>query len=69
MSPQGVSATVNAIGNSAGVVLQAANEKLPQLHEQHEGALDRLIEKHGIVILNKTEWDERKAFLGETIYL
>ena len=69
MSPQGVSATVDAIGDCAGVVLQAANGKLPQLHEQHEGALDRLIENHDIVILNKTEWDERKAFLGETIYL
>ena len=69
MSPQGVSATVDAIGDSAGVVLQATDGKLPQLHEQHEGALDRLIEKHDIVILNKTEWDERKAVLGEMKFL
>jgi len=69
MSPQGATATVGAIGDRAGVVSQIAEGKLPQFYEQREGALDRLIEEHGIVILNRNEWDARKKELGETILL
>jgi hypothetical protein len=32
------------------------------------GALDRLIESHGIIVLAKPDWDARKKQLGETIY-
>jgi hypothetical protein len=69
MSPQGVAATVDAIGDNPGVVVRVTEGILPQLLEQHEGALDRLIKKHHIVVLNRTEWDEQKAILGETIFL
>jgi len=69
MSPQGATATINAIGDRAGVVSQTAEGKLPRFHEQREGALDRLIEEHGVVILTRNEWDARKEELGETIFL
>ena len=69
MSPQGAGATVRTVGDSDGVSLQTAEGKLPQYHERREGALDRLIKKHDIVILSKPEWDRKKAALGETIYI
>jgi len=69
MSPQGANAVMETIGAASDVVLQRHEGKLPQFHEKRDGALDRLIEKHGVVVLDKADWDAKKAALGETIYL
>ena len=31
------------------------------------GALARLIEAHGIIVLTKPDWDAKKAELGDTV--
>lgn len=68
MSPQGASATVNAVGDSDGLRLEARDGRLPRYYEVREGALNRLIKQHGIAILSKTDWDERKQQFGDVIY-
>ena len=69
MSPQGTTATIATIGDGADLRLEARDGQLPRFCEMREGALKQLIDNLGIVILNKTEWDEQKALLGETIFL
>ncbi len=35
--------------------------------EKRAGALARLIEAHGIIVLTKPDWDAKKAELGDTV--
>jgi hypothetical protein len=69
MSRQGASATLATVKEIDGVTLNAREGQLPQFRERRDGALQELIDKYGIVILDKAEWDRRKSELGETIYL
>lgn len=69
MSPEGVGAIITTVKPGDGIHLQAGNGKLPQYHERREGALNRLAEEFGIVILTKAEWDSKKSELGDAIYM
>ena len=69
MSPAGATAAIAAIGRPADVIRYGGKGTLPRYHEQRSGALQRLIEEYGIVLLSKPEWDTRKAELGENIFI
>jgi hypothetical protein len=68
MSPAGATAAAEAIGETDGVIRHFGEQALPQYHEQRSGVLRRLIDEHGIILLTKPEWDERKRELGEAVY-
>ncbi len=68
MSAQGASAALVAIEPGDDVIVQAGGGKLTHYQAKRSGALDRLIESHGIIVLAKPDWDARKKQLGETIY-
>jgi len=68
MSPAGAAAVRAAIGAGNGVDVEAGPDQLVQLHEKRAGALERISATHDIRILSKSEWDERKARFGDTIY-
>lgn len=68
MSPAGAKETMRSLGQPEGVVAAFREGALPRFREQRPGALDRLIESHGIVLLEKPEWDAKKEELGAAIY-
>ncbi len=68
MSPEGTAAVKAAIVAGDGIETKAAEGRLVQYHEIKAGALRRLIETHGIVVLSKPDWDARKRELGDRIW-
>lgn len=68
MCDEGASAALARMppGEDLGVVTGAG--RLTQYHEKRAGALERLVEAHGIVVLGKAQWDRRKRELGERIW-
>ena len=68
MSAQGASAALAAIDAGDDVIVQAGSGKLTHYQAKRSGALDRLIESHGIIVLAKPDWDAMKLELGEAIY-
>ncbi len=68
MSAAGASAALAAIAAGGDVIVQAGEDRLTQYHAKRSGALERLIESHGIIVLAKPDWDARKKQLGEAIY-
>ena len=70
MSPAGETAVRAAIDAPEDDLMVVASEgQLTQYHAKREGALERLITAHGIVVLDKPAWDARKAELGEAIWI
>jgi hypothetical protein len=69
MSPQGATAVLQVVPGNDDVTVQSDDGQLTRYQEKREGALSRLVDGHGIVILTKNEWDARKAKLGKAIYL
>ena len=68
MSPQGDDAVLEALSSTAGIRVEYQAGGLPQFHEIREGALDRMIGEHGITVLDKPGWDEKKWSLGKSDY-
>ena len=68
MSAQGASAALAAIEAGGDVIVQAGGGKLTRYQAKRSGALERLIEEHGIIVLAKPDWDAMKQQLGEAIY-
>ena len=68
MSPAGAAAVLESVRVDDGVDVKAGEGRLAQFHEKRAGALDRVVETNSIRILNKAEWDARKAALGHAIY-
>lgn len=68
MSPQGIGATVEALGSADGVRMETGEGQLPKFVELREGALGRMIEEHDIEVLSRKEWAERKSRLGDVIF-
>lgn len=68
MSPQGRRAIVEALDLEAAELRLEQTAGLPQVHEIAEGALDRLVAAHGIVVLDFSAWQARKAELGGAIW-
>ncbi len=67
MSPQGASAALRAIAAGNDVITDADAGRLTWYLEKRAGALARLIEAHGIVVLTKPDWDAKKAELGDAV--
>ena len=67
MSPEGATAALAHVVAGADVQVSAGAGRLTQYFEKRDGALDRLIAAHGIVVLSKEEWTARKAELGDAI--
>lgn len=69
MSPNGAAAVLARFAQEDGMFLLFAGERqLPHYHVQQDGTLDRLIEDHGIVILDFETWADKKSELGEAIW-
>ena len=69
MSPAGAAAALRAVPGNGDLIVHSGEGQLTRYQEKREGALDRLVEQHGIAVLSRSEWNARKAELGETIYL
>lgn len=67
MSPEGATAAHAHVVAGADVQVNAGEGRLTQYFEKRSGALDRLIESHGIVVLSKDQWDTRKTELGDAV--
>ena len=67
MSPEGATAACAHVNAGDDVQVNVGAGRLTQYFEKRDGALDRLIESHGIVVLSKDQWDARKAEFGDAI--
>ncbi len=83
MSPEGAPAALRALAAGADVITNAGGDvttsaggdvitnagagRLTQYLEKRAGALARLIEAHGIIVLSKPDWDAKKAELGAAV--
>lgn len=64
MSPAGVEAAwQNVTADDDDVTIYGDRTQLPQYHEKRAGALQRMIDRHGIEVVEKPEWDALKARL------
>ena len=68
MSPAGKGALEAAIEVVEGLEVVAAPGRLTQYHEKRGGALRALIQANDITLLEKPQWDAKKAELGERIW-
>lgn len=68
MSPAGASATLRQVEAGDDVTTKAGEGRLTQYGARRDGALERLVADHGIIVLAKPEWDTKKAELGEAIW-
>ena len=67
MSPEGAAAVRAQVAAGEGIEVKGGEEGPVQYYEKRRGALAELVERHGIVVLEKLEWDEKKRELGEAI--
>ena len=68
MSPQGTSAALEKVITGDDIVTETGEGKLTQYYERGKGALDRMIEENGIIVLDRAAWNAKKAELGEAIW-
>lgn len=68
MSPAGATAVRKALRVDNDIEVNGGDGRLVQLHEKRAGALERIVAIHNIKILDKAEWDARKARFGDAIY-
>jgi hypothetical protein len=69
MGPEGASAVIDRFAGEKGTALLFTGPaQLPHYHVQQDGTLERLIETHGIVILDFEAWTAKKAELGSVIW-
>ncbi len=66
-SRRGASAALRAIAAGNDVITDAGAGRLTYYLEKRAGALARLIEAHGIIVLTKPDWDAKKAELGDAV--
>lgn len=64
MSPEGADAVLAAIESGPEVEVVAVAGQPVQVREVSDGALDRLVARHGIVELDQPAWAARKRALG-----
>lgn len=68
MSPEGAAAATGRIVPGDQIEVSVGDGRLPQYHEKRQGALARMVERYGIVVLDKEAWDDKKQELGEQIW-
>jgi len=64
MGPRGASEIRKHLSVGPDLIDEANRTGLPRLLEKCDGALQSLVHTHGIILLNKTAWDQKKAQLG-----
>ena len=67
MSPDGAAAAWGRVISGEDVETIAGEGRLTQYMEKREGALARLVEANGIIVLDKPAWDAKKRELGDRI--
>jgi len=67
MSPDGATAVFGHIVAGADITAQGGAGCLPQYFEKRAGALQALVARYGIKVLDKADWDAKKTALGEAI--
>ncbi len=67
MGPDGAAAVRDHIDPGGDVAVVAGEGGLTQYHGRRAGALDRLIARYGIVLLDNDAWEAKKAELGDAI--
>lgn len=68
MSPSGARAVCERIDLGGDLIVTGGDGRLTYYSEQRSGALSRIIDEYGIIVLNKIDWDRKKAELGECIW-
>ncbi len=68
MCPAGSIAADEHIDAGEGVERIGGKRRLTQYMEKREGALARMVEANGIIVLDKPEWDAKKRELGDRIW-
>jgi hypothetical protein len=68
MSPEGAAAAAGSVDADEQVEMVAGDGRLTQYVEKREGALARLVEANGIIVLDKPAWDAKKRELGDRIW-
>jgi len=67
MSAEGDSAVRACVAIGDGVEVDHGAGRLTQYHERRNGALDRIVERHGVVVLDNAAWNAKKRALGAAI--
>ena len=60
MSPEGSERALALLGEPEDIAIQVGEGALPRLYEKRGGALQRLVEAHGIEVLERPQWEARK---------
>ncbi len=64
MSPAGADAAFAHIATDDDIIATGGDGRLPRYMGRRAGALDKLIACYGIHVLDKDEWDAKKAELA-----
>ncbi len=67
MSAAGDGAVRARVAPGDGVVLDHGAGRLTQYHERRNGALDRIVERYDVVVLDNAAWNAKKRELGAAI--
>lgn len=67
MCADGREAALAFIRSGEGIEVRAGPGRLTQYHGLTTGHLDRLIARHGILLLSRAEWNAKKAELGPAV--
>ncbi len=67
MSAAGDSAVRARVAPGDGVEVDHGAGRLTQYHERRNGALDRIVERHDVVVLDNAAWNAKKRELGAAI--
>ena len=68
MSPDGATAVFAHIEAGEDITAQGGTGRLPQYFEKRDGALQALVRRYGIEVLEKVDWDAKKAALSEAVW-
>ena len=68
MSPDGATAVFAHIEAGEDITAQGGAGRLPQYFEKRDGALQALAARYGIEVLEKADWDAKKAALSEAFW-
>lgn len=68
MSPDGATAVFAHIEAGEDITAQGGAGRLPQYFEKRDGALQALVRRYGIEVLEKADWDARKAALSDAVW-
>ena len=65
MGPEGADVITAHIEPGSGIAAKTDPGRLPQYHEKRDGALAALVERYGIVVLEKADWEAKKAEIAD----